>query len=112
HSGDPMRPERVFCLLCMATLTPANSGTYGTTDRDIVEQLQAGGARYQTDWVLLWFEPGVLSAREMQSFAGLVNKGIKEIERYLSVTRPPGRKIAFFVSGETKISHARQDCVF
>lgn len=86
------------------------------SDREVMQDLRANGARYERDSATLYFEKDALSNEQMDAFSNLVNQGIKDIERLLKVPDDKSRaqtgKIFFFVSSRIDIGRSRVRSVF
>jgi hypothetical protein len=80
-------------------------------DRQLAADLREHGVQLDRDRATLWFDADALSAAEMDEFAGLVNKGILDIETYLNVP-PSEQKIRYYISSQISISHALGRSIF
>jgi len=81
-------------------------------DRDLGNDLTKNGISIEGSKASYWFDSGVLSWDEMNTFVDLVNRGITDIEAYLGTKLPPGRKIRFFISYRVDISHSTWRSVY
>ncbi len=86
------------------------------SDRDVMQELRANGARYERDSATLFFEKDGLTAEQMDAFADLVNRGIQDIEKVLNIPEEQRRaqtgKIFYFISEHIDIGRARTRSVF
>lgn len=86
------------------------------SDRDVMQDLRANGARYDRESATLYFEKDALSPADMESFSDLVNRGIDDIEKVLKLPEEKRRaqtgKIFYFVSSRIDIGRARYRSVF
>lgn len=82
------------------------------SDRKLASDLMENGVAVETDRATLWFERGALESDARAAFAGLVNRGILDIEAYLGVSRAGNRKIRYFISSQVEISHSMRWSVY
>ncbi len=85
-------------------------------DREITQELRAEGMRYDRDNATLYFEKNALPTEQMDTFADLVNQGIKDIEALLKLPlerkRAQSGNIFYFVSSKIDIGRSRGRSVF
>jgi hypothetical protein len=109
-------PASAVCVLVLTAgfLCPRASAQIDSwmADRELAADLNKNGVSVETDRATVWFESGVLDTDAMNAFAGLVNRGILDIEAYLGVSLPGSRKIRFFVSSKIDISHSNWRSIY
>ena len=107
--------SKVWLLVLMAATllesSPADADDW-ISDRTVAANLVTNGISVETDRATLWFESGILPSEEMIAFGDLANRGIQDIEAYLGTTRSSSRKIRYFISTQTQISHSRWQTVY
>jgi hypothetical protein len=64
---------------------------------------ESDGVRFEKQRAVVVFERGRLSEAQMERFAGLVDRGIRDVERYLGQA-PSARRIRFFVGSRVSMS--------
>jgi hypothetical protein len=70
------------------------------------DEYPADRVRYDMERATVYFEAGRLTPAEMQRFAGLVDRGIGDIQAYLGADETPPGKITFYVSTRVPMSRA------
>lgn len=75
-------------------------------DRQLATDLSKNGVFIDTPKASYWFDNGVLTWDEMNTFVDLVDRGITDVESYLGIELPPGRKIRYYISYRVDISHS------
>jgi len=102
-------PATLAILLSGAIFLPAQSWM---ADRDLANDLTKNGVAIEGPRASYWFDNGVLTWDQMNTFVDLVNRGITDIEAYLGTNLPQGRKIRFFISYRVDISHSTWRSVY
>src|SRR6266404_1340659 len=80
-------------------------------NRSVAAELRENGVRVETERAILLFQPGQLSADEMERFAGLVDLGIMHLQEYIGVP-PSDRRIQYFISDRIETSYSSYRSVF
>jgi hypothetical protein len=107
--------SRAFLVLLGFSL-PVGCQEVWMSDRDVMQDLRANGARYDRDSATLYFEKDGLTADDMDVFSNLVNRGVQDIEKVLNIPEEKRRSqtgtIFYFISSRIDIGRARNRSVF
>jgi hypothetical protein len=82
-------------------------------DERLMRELRAGGVVERRTRATVWFEDGAVEPRERKELADLVDRGIRNLEKYLGGPYPWQKwqrpKIEYFVSGRIGVSRMNAD---
>jgi len=98
--------------LCFLLMPDRGDAQGWRMDRRIALDLQESGVHRETERADLYFDADALPAAETSTFAGLVEKGIENIEKFLAISLPPDRKIHYYISRQFDISHSQGRSVY
>jgi hypothetical protein len=107
----------VALALLISTTSVAQNGSpadaFHAADGEIADGLRKEGVAYETKRAIVWVERGSLTEAESKEFAGLVDRGILDVEKYTGIgfdgRHFRAKKIEYFISSKAGISHASDD---
>jgi hypothetical protein len=96
----PARLATLGSVALACLVAPARADDAKPLDKQVV----GDRVRYQAARATVYFEAGQFAPDEMERFARLAERGIADIETYLSAARDDGRRITFHVRSNLEMS--------